>query len=482
MTATTLAVLLFAFQTAPYSPQTARIRVPTRTPVLVPAAYAVDFVSTAARGFDLNDFGTVIGTSYRDVGCGSFCLPPEDTVAWVGGVRVVLPALPGFSGITVRGVNRQGWIAGFAGFPGTATRAAVWIPSGGGYQIVDLGTLPGTNSSEAFGVDDQNRVVGWSTTTSFPPNGSPFVWTAGGGLVDLSAIGFPDEPPLAVSPGGTVATVTSWYRLGDPSSVVAMPTPPPGFTFNNGSIAVNDAGDQGRFLVSTSSQSLRYLFRFHHEGTWQQLSASPTGHLSTYGIGSIDAQRTVTATVQSAGVIAYGPMGTAQSLASLLSPVYLGGDVTSGGPIDASGRILARVMIGRSSRLVRLVPVSACGSPCATIAYVDVQASFVPDPTDPTQDHCAPTLTAHNTAVAIVEVRDPAGNALAGATVAGRFLDDYWTDAPAVQTTNASGIATFSFTGPCGVGAIAFLVDGVSAPGFAFDRTAGEWTDWQIPQ
>jgi hypothetical protein len=53
--------------------------------------YVADFVSTAAFGVAMNDAGDVTGTSYRDTGCGPFCLPPLDTVVWRGGARIVLP-------------------------------------------------------------------------------------------------------------------------------------------------------------------------------------------------------------------------------------------------------------------------------------------------------------------------------------------------------------------------------------------------------
>ena len=482
MNATRFAVVLFLLSTASLSPASAQFRAASRLRPALPDAHAVDFVSTAARGLDMNDAGDVVGTSRLDVGCGSFCLPPEETVVWRGGERIVLQDLPGLSGITVRGINRQGWVVGFAGFPYTATHAAVWIPAGGAYQAIDLGTLPGTNASEAIGIDDQGRVVGWSTTTNFPPVGSPFVWTLAGGMVDLSAQGFPDEKPLAVSPGGTVATVSRWYRLGDPASVVDLVAPPSGYALNAGSVAVNDAGDQGRFLVSVSGQNLVYLYRYHHDGSWQPLSPNGTGHLSTYGMGSIDAEGTIAATVQGAGVIARGPDGVATPLQPLVSSAYPDAAITEGGPMAASGTILTRMMIGRSQRLVRLTPAWSCVGACMSVSSLTVGAVFVPDPNDPTQDHCSPDLTAHNVALASVEVRDSAGLPVAGAVVSGRFLDDYWTDDPVVQTTGANGTATFRMTGLCGVGAIAFLVDDVTKPGLSLDRTIGVLTGWSIPQ
>ena len=157
----------------------------------------------------MNDAGDVVGTSRLDPGCGSTCLPPEETVVWRGGQRVVLPEVPGLSPIFATSMNNPGWVAGFVGGPGTTTHAVVWTPVGDTDQAIDLGNLPGKTISTAAGIDDLGRVVGWSTTQSFPPSGAPFLWTEAGGMVDLTTLGFPLEQPMAISPGGTVGTVDS---------------------------------------------------------------------------------------------------------------------------------------------------------------------------------------------------------------------------------------------------------------------------------
>src|SRR4051794_31539179 len=54
--------------------------------------YAPDFVSAVAYGVAINDAGHIVGTSYKDTGCGPFCLPPLETVVWKAGVRIVLPS------------------------------------------------------------------------------------------------------------------------------------------------------------------------------------------------------------------------------------------------------------------------------------------------------------------------------------------------------------------------------------------------------
>ena len=288
-------------------------------PDAIASAYVVDLVATAAFGSAINDAGDVVGTSYPDPGCGSSCLPPLETVAWKNGVRIVLPSVPGLSGATVNDINNQGWICGFGG-PFGFGHAAAWKPNGNGYTAIDMGLLPGTTSSNAIGLDDTNRAVGYATASSGFE--TPFVWTEAGGIANLVTQGFPNERPLGISPGGTVATVAHWYHLGDPGSLMTLPTAPSGFLLENSTVAINDAGDQARFLVTTGTENLDYPFRFHHEGTYQQISFIPTGHLSSAGVGSINDVQDVTATVQGAAMIAAGPNGLLQSLAALVSPAY----------------------------------------------------------------------------------------------------------------------------------------------------------------
>jgi hypothetical protein len=450
-------------------------------PEAVASMYVADFVSTAAFGVAMNDAGDVVGSSYPDPGCGSFCLPVLETVAWRRGNRIVLPTVPGFSGITVTGINNKGWISGYAGLLGTTTHAVVWQPSGSTYTAIDLGTLPGTMTSTATGIASQQRVVGWSATLNFPPTGSPFLWTPSGGMVDLSTQGFPDESPAAISPGGTVATAGFWYQLGNPGSIQTVPPPPSGFSPPGSSAtAINDAGDQLRFLASTGAENLVYPFRLPHQGTWRQISFSGTGHLTTYGAGSINPALDITATVQSTGMIAAGPTEQLQPIAPLLSPAYPGAVVTFGGPMNASGQILAQVIIGQSKRLMRLTPAMPCADNCIKVSQLTMRGEFVQDPNDP--GHCSPTNQAHNRVQANLTVTDENGVPLGGVRIGGRFLDDYWTNRQVSGTTNAQGVVKFTNNGPCGVGAVVFLVDNATLGNRSFDRTTGILTDSVIPQ
>ena len=79
--------------------------------------------------------------------------------------------------------------------------------------------------------------------------------------------------------------------------MVQLPPPPTGLFVGADGFAINNAGDEARFLVDPP-ENLLYLFRFHHEGTgtWQQLSSLATGHLTIARIGSINATGDITAT------------------------------------------------------------------------------------------------------------------------------------------------------------------------------------------
>jgi len=439
-----------------------------KSPEAIASTYVVDLVATAAFGAAMNDAGDVTGTSYPDPGCGSSCLPPLETVVWKGGQRIVLPGVPGLSGTTTTDINNLGWISGFGGLLGFG-HAAAWKPDGSTYTPIDMGLLPGTHDSIAIGIDDNNRAVGYASTSSGFQ--TPFMWTETGGMVNLVTQGFPGETPLGISPGGTVATVGHWYHLGDPGSVITLTSPPSGFLLENSTVAINDAGDQARFLVTASGENLDYPFRYHN-GAWQQISFIPTGHLSSYGVGSINDAQDITATVQSTGMIAAGPSGSLQDLAELVSPAYAGSALTITGPMNASGQILARMIIGQSGqRLVKLVPAQPCTSNCIQVTSIQMKGK-------------GPAFCDQGSAQAQAKltVKSEAGVPLSGVKVTGHFFDDYWLDETVVGKTNSNGQVAFKHVGPPCVGAIAFLVTNAEAtPARTFDRTKGILTNYVIP-
>ncbi len=449
----------------------------------VASVYVADFVGTAATGFDLNDAGDVVGRSYADPGCGPFCLPPEENVVWRAGNRIVLPLVPGYTSGSQYPlhINNQGLIGGVVGLIGSSTRVATWTPNGLAYTAQDRGTFPGTSSAELAGLDDQGRMVGWATQGgAIPTLTVPFMWSQATGMIDLKTQGYPNERPAAMSPGGKVVTWYHRYQLGNPASVVTLPAPPLGFTglASNGS-AINDNGDMAHLLITIGSQNLRYPFRLTSGGTWQQLSSAGTGNLSRAGIGAINSAQDVAFTVQSTAMIAAGPTGLGQALASLVSPAYGSAALTGVGTMNNSGQMLASIMLGRSARLVKLTPAVPCGVNCLVSSTLVMTGQFVQDPAAP--GSCFQGGKMYNYSTATVTMTSETGAPLANAQVSGRFMDDYWTNKVVSGTTNAAGVVTFAHTGLCGVGAIAFLIDGATLGTRTFDKTRGKVADFVIP-
>jgi hypothetical protein len=329
-------------------------------------------------------------------------------------------------------------------------------------------------------MDETGRVVGWSMDGFFPPTvAAPYVWTAAGGMVDLAVQGFPAEQPLAVSPAGMVATINNWYSLDDPASVTAVTAPPVGYLLSAYPATINDAGEQARFLVSTGPENLVYLFRYHTDGTWEQISLVGNGLLSPMGIGSIDSAGTVTSTILGGGMIAWGPDGDTEDLTAYVSSAYVGAAVTWAGPINEAGEILAQVSLGLSPRLMRMVPADPCVGSCLKVNKLTLTTKFVENPNNP--GACTANGPEHNAMRAKVTITDANGVTKGGVKVTGRFLDNYYTDNVSTVTTNNKGVATFSDTGPCGVGTLTFLVTDAVKTGFTFDRTTGTLVASDIP-
>jgi PKD repeat protein len=178
-------------------------------------------------------------------------------------------------------------------------------------------------------------------------------------------------------------------------------------------------------------------------------------------------------------MFAEGPSGTAQSMSARISPAYPGASVGSMGDFNAGGDILASVSIGRSSRVVRLTPVGPCVANCVVVATLSMVGQFIQDPQNP--GSCFQGGSMYNRTTATLHVTNESGVPLGAIRINGRFLDDYWTNGQVTGLTDAAGNITFVHQGLCGVGAIAFFVDGATAVGRTLDRTRGTLMGFVIP-
>jgi probable HAF family extracellular repeat protein len=111
----------------------------------------------------INGRGQAVGISGDcDVAVGRFSA--KRMVLWVDRVPTEIPNLGGEAWHTPTAISEVGHVVGFSNPPGVTggallPHAFLWTKAGG---LVDLGTLPGDDNSQAFGVNARGQVVGVS--------------------------------------------------------------------------------------------------------------------------------------------------------------------------------------------------------------------------------------------------------------------------------------------------------------------------------
>jgi uncharacterized membrane protein len=161
-------------------------------------------------------------------------------------------------------VNSSDQIAGYDTSGSGTPHAALWIPQG----FLDLGTLPGFDSSVATGINDSSVVVGVSFSSQNSLNQQGFMWTASAGMQPI---------PGALS---ALAITNSQVAGMDSGNHAAI--------FSNGQ--TEDLGTLSDFSLSTavnsSGKAVGYsgVHAFFFDGTMHDLglrdnwtSASATG-------------------------------------------------------------------------------------------------------------------------------------------------------------------------------------------------------------
>ena len=137
-----------------------------------------DAINAAA----MNEHGDVVGTT-------------SDGRAWVsrgGAAAILLPLAPGLPYALAYDISDSGVIVGSVnfGYYSWMGFAAAWIPDGAdGYEILQYGALPGHRGSVATAVNNLGDVIGHSYDGMFR---TPVLFTAPGGIQDLSATGIFD--------------------------------------------------------------------------------------------------------------------------------------------------------------------------------------------------------------------------------------------------------------------------------------------------
>src|SRR5262249_1677417 len=101
-------------------------------------------------------------------------------------------------------VNSRGVVVGGNELAGYAPfHALVWRPD---RSVIDLGTLPGDDTSEGIALNDHGRVVG---TSSGGRLHQAFMWTDAGGMSGLGTLGGRSSYPTAINNHGWVVGVSS---------------------------------------------------------------------------------------------------------------------------------------------------------------------------------------------------------------------------------------------------------------------------------
>lgn len=195
---------------------------------------------TIGRANDINNSNVVVGS----VDGGS----AEQAAIYVGGVGSVLTATTSGGSFMARalGINNSGLIAAQGIDPTNAARNAGIVYDMNTNTAIDIGSLAGMNGALPFDVSNGGHVVGSAMMNQ--GSGTPFIWTAGGGMVAVAL-------PTGTSQGSARGVNSSGWVVGTASSAFAIPFVNDGSqTYRLADLLVNPTGWD--LLTNTSSSAL----------------------------------------------------------------------------------------------------------------------------------------------------------------------------------------------------------------------------------
>ena len=278
------------------------------TSAQTPPQYTAKFITpglSAINASAMNNAGSVVGTSTTGSG------------AWVshnGEPATLLPVPPGFQYAIANDISDTGVVVGSVnwGYYPWMGYAAAWFPNtGGGYDIVQFGTLPGHVSSTATAVNNVGDIVGSSSNGMFR---FPVLFTAPGGIQDLSSTGIFD--PASINDHRVLVDQSFTAKKLDLNTMQVQDLgtaddPPGGQTGYLASRAeeINDAGQvAGLVILATSTNCDRQAARFTDDIGWQVLSACGSAN----GAYDINEQGDVVMRLNVAPFVRFEGIGTFQ--------------------------------------------------------------------------------------------------------------------------------------------------------------------------
>ena len=230
----------------------------------------------------INDSGQVVGGASYDPKDGTHGARSAFLYTSAGGM-IDLGTLGGYFG-AASAINDAGQVVGTSttappvpdffgtGQPYAPTYAFVWSEATG---MVNLGTLPGDNTSEATAINDSGEVVGDSQLVKGGGMGEithAFLYTGEGGMIDLGTLGGEDSAATGVNDSGLVIGDSSidpgnvnapsyafiWSKATGMVNLNSLLPPSSGWVLNS-AIAINNegqiigSGNNGAYLLNLAA-------------------------------------------------------------------------------------------------------------------------------------------------------------------------------------------------------------------------------------
>lgn len=227
-----------------------------------PPTYRAIPIAGVTNPVDVNDAGTVVGTLLG---------PIRAWVSQSGAPAQLLPLPAGMASSWANDINEAGVIVGAVGSsssPEFAGKAAAWIPTRGGYDVVILGALPGHSLSDAAALNDVGDIVGFSSNGTYRTAvlfslAAPPASLAATGLFDPQAV---NDDRIVVDRSFTVKRLDL-----DTMQVDDLGTPGPGY-LATAATAINSGGTISGIAIRTSTTCDREAAEYLDEIGWTILS------------------------------------------------------------------------------------------------------------------------------------------------------------------------------------------------------------------